>query len=104
LESINNKLSKLLDNNKRLEDKIGHLKSDLKTVTLDTQLYQAVLLDIITIMKDFIQHFISLSLTSSKLDRMSLLPVAQQFYNRFHSTADKLNNGFQLNRNVQNFK
>ncbi len=100
LENINNKLSKLLDSNKRVEDKFDQLKADLKTVTLDTQLHQAVLLDVITTMKDFIQHFIPPSLTSSRLDRTSLIPVAQQFYNRFHSAYIRLNDGFQFNRNV----
>jgi hypothetical protein len=100
LENINNKLSKLLDNNKRVEDKIDQLKADLKTVTLDTQLHQAVLLDVITTMKDFIQNFIPPSLTSSRYDRTSLIPVAQQFYNRFHAASIRLNDGFQFNRKV----
>ena len=100
LENINNKLSKLLDSNKRVEDKVDQLKADLKTVTLDTQLHQAVLLDVITTMKDFIQHFIPPSLTSSRFDRTALIPVAQQFYNRFHSASTRLNDGFQFNRKV----
>ncbi|CAF3703494.1 unnamed protein product [Rotaria sordida] len=69
LENINNKLSKLLDSNKRVEEKMDQLKADLKTVTLDAQLHQAVLFDVITTMKDFIQHFIPPSLTSSRVDR-----------------------------------
>ena len=93
-------MSKLLESNKRVEDKVDQLKADLKIVTLDTQLHQAVLLDIITTMKDFIQHFIPPSLTSSRLDRVSLIPVAQQFYNRFHSASIRLNDGFQFNRKV----
>ncbi len=90
----------MLDNNKRVEDKIDQLKADLKTVTLDTQLHQAVLLDVITTMKDFIQNFIPPSLTSSRYDRTSLIPVAQQFYNRFHAASIRLNDGFQFNRKV----
>ncbi|CAF1000870.1 unnamed protein product [Rotaria sordida] len=100
LENINNKLSKLLDSNKRVEEKMDQLKADLKTVTLDAQLHQAVLFDVITTMKDFIQHFIPPSLTSSRVDRVSLISVAQQFYNRFHLASIRLNDGFQFNRTV----
>jgi hypothetical protein len=100
LENINSKLSKLLDSNKRVENKVDQLKADLKTVTLDTQLHQAVLIDIITIMKDFIQHYIPPSLTASKLDRMALIPVAQQFFNRLQLASLRLDDGFQFNRKV----
>ena len=75
-------MSKLVDMNKRLEDKVDQLHSDLKIVTLDTQLHQAILSDVITSMKEFIQNFIPLLLTSSKLERTSLIPVAQQYFNR----------------------
>ena len=81
-EGINKKLSELLDSNKRVENKVDQLKADSKIVTLDTQLHQAALIDIITIMKDFIQQIVSPSLTRSRLDRMSLMPVAQEFYNQ----------------------
>ena len=74
-DGINKKLSELLDSNKRVENKIDQLKADSKIVTLDTQLHQAALTDVITIMKDFIQQFVPPSLTSSRLDRMSLMPV-----------------------------
>ena len=99
-ESINKNLSELLDSNKRVENKVDQLKADSKIVTLDTQLHQAALIDIITIMKDFIQQFVSPSLTSSRLDRTSLMLVAQEFYNRFRIASISLNDGFQLNRKV----
>ena len=99
-DGINKKLSELLDSNKRVENKVDQLKADSKIVTLNTQLHQAVLIDIITIMKDFSQQFVSPSLTSSRLDRMPLIPVAQEFYNRFHIASISLNDGFQLNRKV----
>ncbi|CAF4834723.1 unnamed protein product, partial [Rotaria socialis] len=65
-ESINDNLAKLIDSNKRLENKVDLLSSSMKTVTLDTQLHQAVLADTINIMKDFIQYFIRATLISSK--------------------------------------
>ena len=99
-DGINKKLSELLDGNKRVENKLDQLKADSRIVTLDTQLHQAALTNIITIMKDFIQQVVSPSLTSSRLDRMSLMPVAQEFYNRFHIASISLNDGFQLNRKV----
>ena len=101
-DGINKKLSELLDSNKRVEDKVDQLKANSKIVTLNTQLHQAALIDIITInsMKDFIQQFVSPSLTSTRLDRMSLMPVAQEFYNYFHIASINLNDGFQLNRKV----
>jgi hypothetical protein len=99
-ENINSKLSKLLEGNKRVEDKVDQLKAELKIVTLDTQLHQAVLVDVITTMKDFIQNFIPPSLTYDKSNRMTLIPVAQQFFNRFHTAAMRLNDGFQFNRKV----
>ncbi|CAF1149454.1 unnamed protein product [Rotaria sordida] len=76
------------------------LKADLETVTFDTQLHQTVLFDVITTMKDFIQHFIPPSLTSSRVNRVSLISVAQQFYNRFQLASIRLNDGFQFNRKV----
>ncbi|CAF1149432.1 unnamed protein product [Rotaria sordida] len=79
---------------------MDQLKADLETVTFDTQLHQAVLFDVITTMKDFIQHFIPPSLTSSRVNRVSLISVAQQFYNRFHLASIRLNDGFQFNRKV----
>ena len=78
-DGINKKLSELLDGNKRVENKLDQLKADSRIVTLDTQLHQAALTNIITIMKDFIQQVVSPSLTSSRLDRMPLMPVAQEF-------------------------
>ena len=99
-ESINKNLSELLGSNKRVENKVDQLKADSKIVTLDTQLHQAALIDIITIMKDFIQQFVSPSLISSRLDRTSLMLVAQEFYNRFRIASISLNDGFQLNRKV----
>ncbi|CAF4805584.1 unnamed protein product [Rotaria sp. Silwood1] len=98
--SINDNLLKLLDSNKRIEEKVDRFKIDLKVVTLDTQLHQAVLLDVIETMKDFTQKFIPSSLTYNKNDRASLIPVVQQFYNRFCYAAMSLNDGFQLNRKV----
>ncbi|CAF3375915.1 unnamed protein product [Rotaria socialis] len=100
-ESINDNLAKLIDSNKRLENKVDLLSSSMKTVTLDTQLHQAVLADTINIMKDFIQYFIRATLISSKSDRVSLVPVANEFYNRFHVASSRLINGFQLNHQVQ---
>ena len=66
LENINSHLSKLVDMNKRLDDKFDQLDSDLKIVTLDTQLHQAILSDVITSMKEFIQNFIPSLLSSIK--------------------------------------
>ncbi|CAF4711644.1 unnamed protein product, partial [Rotaria socialis] len=99
--SINDNLAKLIDSNKRLENKVDLLSSSMKTVTLDTQLHQAVIADTINIMKDFIQYFIRATLISSKSDRVSLVPVANEFYNRFHVASSRLINGFQLNHHVQ---
>lgn len=99
-EIINNKLSELLDGNNRVENKVDQLTADLKTVTLDTQLHQAVLNDIVNTMKDFIQHFVPALLASSKLDRYSLVPVAEQFFSRFYAASTRLNDGFKLNRKV----
>ncbi|CAF4166645.1 unnamed protein product, partial [Rotaria sordida] len=98
--SINTNLLKLLVSNKRIEDKVDQFKVDLKVVSLDTQLYQAVLVDVIETMKEFTQKFIPPALTYNKNDRSSLIPIAQQFYNRFCYAAMNLNDGFQLNRKV----
>ncbi|CAF4560874.1 unnamed protein product [Rotaria socialis] len=100
-ESINDNLTKLIDSNKRLENKIDLLSTSTKTVTLDTQLHQAVLADIINIMKDFVQYFIPATLTSGKSERISLVPVANEYYSRFHFGSSRLINGFQLNHQVQ---
>ena len=101
IESINDNLTKLIDSNKRLENKVDLLSSSMKTVTLDTQLHQAVLADAINIMKDFIQYFIPASLTTGKIVRLSLLPMANEYYNRFQLVSSTLINGFQLNHQVQ---
>jgi hypothetical protein len=100
LEDISNKLSKLVDSNQRVESKVNQLTAELKIVTLDTQLHQAVLTDVIEIMKDFVQKFLPALLTSNKDERMNLMPLAQQFYNRYYSASTRLNDGFQLNRKV----
>ena len=100
LEDINIKLSVLLDSNKRVENKIDQLNSELKIVTLDTQLHQAVLIDIITIVKDCIQQIIPPALTASKSGRMALIPDAQLLFNRCQSASIRLNDGFQSNRNI----
>ncbi|CAM2706049.1 unnamed protein product [Rotaria socialis] len=100
-ESINDNLAKLIDSNKRLENKVDLLSTSTKTVTLDTQLHQAVLADIINIMKDFVQYFIPATLTSGKSERISLVPVANEYYSRFHFGSSRLINGFQLNHQVQ---
>ncbi|CAM4775268.1 unnamed protein product [Rotaria magnacalcarata] len=67
-EEFNNDIctAKLIDSNKRLENKVDLLSASMQTVTLDTQLHQAVLADIINIMKDFIPYFIPATLTSGK--------------------------------------
>ncbi|CAF1380384.1 unnamed protein product [Rotaria sordida] len=98
--SVSNSVLKLLDSNKRIEEKIDQFKLDLKVTTLDTQLHQAVLLDVIETMKGFTQKFIPSSLTYNKNDRASLIPIVQQFYNRFCYAAMSLDDGFQLNRKV----
>ncbi|CAM4884716.1 unnamed protein product [Rotaria socialis] len=100
-ESINNNLAKLIDSNKRLENKVDLLSTSMKNVTLDTQLHQAVLADFINIMKDFIQYFIPATLTSGKSERRSLVPVANEYYSRFHFASSRLINAFQLNHQVQ---
>lgn len=102
LENINSTLSKVLDSHIRVESKVDRLTAELKTVALDIHLHQAVLMDVITTIKDFFQHFVPPSLTSGKLERMSLIPIAQQFYNRFHSVSVRLNDGFHSNRIVSN--
>ncbi|CAF5167013.1 unnamed protein product, partial [Rotaria magnacalcarata] len=73
IDSINDNLAKIIDSNKRLENKVDLLSSSMKTVTLDTQLHQAVLADTINIMKDFMQYVIPASLTASKNERSSLI-------------------------------
>ncbi|CAF4697771.1 unnamed protein product, partial [Rotaria magnacalcarata] len=70
----------------------------MKTVTLDTQLHQAVLADTINIMKDFMQYVIPASLTASKNERSSLVQVANEYYNRLHVASSRLINGYQLNQ------
>ena len=99
-EEINNKLSKLVDSNIRMENKVDRLAADLKVVNLDTQLHQAVLEDVINTMKEFTQKFIPALLNASKLERYSLLPVAQQYFGLFQSASTRLSNGFRLNREV----
>ncbi|CAF3393055.1 unnamed protein product [Rotaria socialis] len=101
IESINDNLTKIIDSNKRLENKVDLLSSSMKIVTLDTQLHQAILANTINIMKDFIQYFMSASLTTGKIERLSLVPVAHGYYNRLHVTSSRLINGFQLNQQVQ---
>ena len=49
-------------------------------------------------MKDFLQNFIPPLLTSGKLERVTLMPMVQQYLNRFHSAAIRLDDGFQRNR------
>ncbi|CAF1150298.1 unnamed protein product [Rotaria magnacalcarata] len=100
-ESISDNLAKLIDSNKRLENKVDPLSSSIKTVTLDTQLHQGVLANIINIMKDFIQYFIPTTLTSGKSERVSLVPVPNEYYSHFHVAPSRLINGFQLNHQVQ---
>lgn len=75
-EVTNNKLSEFSDSYKRTEKKADQVAANLKIVTLDTQLPQAVLIDIINIMKDSMQHFIPISRISSKFNRMFLTPAA----------------------------
>src|SRR4051794_19632682 len=48
--------------------------AELKFVTLDTQLHEAVLTGIIDTMKDFVEQFLPASLTSNKFERMNLIP------------------------------
>lgn len=103
-EVINDKLTKIIDSNKRLENKVDLLSANMKTVILDTQLHQAVLADTINIMKDFIQYVIPASLTASKTERLSLVNVAKEYYNRLHITSTRLMNGFQLNQLNQQFQ
>ncbi|CAF1223598.1 unnamed protein product [Rotaria sp. Silwood1] len=76
IESINDNLTKLIDSNKRLENKVDLVSSSIKTVTLDIQLHQAVLADTINIMKDFMQYVIPASLTASKVERSSPIDEA----------------------------
>ncbi|CAF2153013.1 unnamed protein product [Rotaria magnacalcarata] len=100
-QSINDNLAMLIDSSKRLENKVDLLSSNMKTVTLDTQLHQAVLADNIHIMKDFIQYFIRATFSTGKIERVSLVPVANEYYSRFHAASSRLINGFQLNHQVQ---
>ncbi|CAF4195387.1 unnamed protein product [Rotaria socialis] len=126
-ESINDNLAKLIDSNKRLENKVDLLSTSMKMITLDTQLHhpgygdfpaysleyptgsgdrnvragQAVLADIINIMKDFIQYFIRATLSTDKIERVSLVQLANEYYSRFHAASSSLINGFQLNHQVQ---
>ena len=98
IDSINDKLAKIIHSNKRLEDKVDLLSSSMKKVTLDTQLHQAVLADTINIMKDFMQYVIPTSLTASKTERSSLVPVVNEYYKRLHVASSRLINGYQLNQ------
>ncbi|CAF1421376.1 unnamed protein product [Rotaria sp. Silwood1] len=98
IESINDNLTKLIDSNKRLENKVDLVSSSIKTVTLDIQLHQAVLADTINIMKDFMQYVIPASLTASKVERSSLVQVTSEYYKRLHVASSRLINGFQLNQ------
>ncbi|CAF3361245.1 unnamed protein product [Rotaria socialis] len=98
IDSINDNLAKIIDSNKRLENKVDLLSSSMKTVTLDTQLHKAVLADTINIMKDFMQYVIPASLTASKNERSSLVQVANEYYNRLHVASSRLINGYQLNQ------
>ena len=100
LDDMNNKLSKLLESNCRVENKVDHLTVEVKVVNLDVQLHQAVLYDIIEIMKDFTQQFLPASLTANKMERPALLPLSQHFTNRLYSASVRLMNGFQSNRKV----
>ncbi|CAF1405705.1 unnamed protein product [Rotaria sp. Silwood1] len=103
IESINDNLTKLIDSNKRLENKVDLVSSSIKTVTLDIQLHQAVLADTINIMKDFMQYVIPASLTASKVERSSLVQVTSEYYKRLHVASSRLINGFQLNQQVELF-
>ncbi|CAF3259672.1 unnamed protein product [Rotaria sp. Silwood2] len=98
--TINDKLTTLIDSNKRIEKKVDQQTIDINMVALDTQLHQAVLVDTIEIMKDFLQNFIPALLTSGKAERLTLMPLTQRFFNRFHDSASRLNEGFQLNRQI----
>ncbi|CAF5178902.1 unnamed protein product, partial [Rotaria magnacalcarata] len=98
--NINNNVMKLVDSMSRLEGKVDQVKSDLKVASLDIQLHQAVLADTIEIMKEFIQKFIPQSLTYNKTDRASLIPMAQQLFNRFSYAAINLREGFEANRKI----
>ncbi|CAF5197885.1 unnamed protein product, partial [Rotaria magnacalcarata] len=93
IDSINDNLVKIIDSNKRLENNVDLLSSSMKTVTLDTQLHQAVLADTINIMKDLMQYVIPASLTASKNERSSLVQVANEYYNRLHVASSRLING-----------
>ncbi|CAM4739704.1 unnamed protein product [Rotaria magnacalcarata] len=98
IESISDNLATLIDSNKRLENKVDLVSSNMKTVILDTQLHQAVLADTINIMKDFMQYVIPASLTASRAERSSLVHVANEYYNRLHIASSRLINGYQLNQ------
>ncbi|CAF1625863.1 unnamed protein product, partial [Rotaria magnacalcarata] len=98
IESISDNLATLIDSNKRLENKVDLVSSNMKTVILDTQLHQAVLADTLNIMKDFMQYVIPASLTASRAERSSLVHVANEYYNRLHIASSRLINGYQLNQ------
>lgn len=100
LENINNVLAQLVDVNQRVENKMDRLNAEMTIVTLDSQLHQAALFDIVNTMQDFIQHVALPSLSYGKMERASLLPVVQQVYHRFLSTANKLNEGLRCNRQI----
>jgi hypothetical protein len=52
-------------------------------------------------MKEFTQSFaVSTLLNSSKLDRYSLVPVSQQYFDLFQFVSIRLRDGFHLNRKV----
>ncbi|CAF5211306.1 unnamed protein product, partial [Rotaria magnacalcarata] len=98
IESINDNLATLIDSNKRLENKVDLVSSNMKTVILDIQLHQAVLADTINIMKDFMQYVIPASLTASRAERSSLVHVVNEYYNRLHIASSRLINGYQFNQ------
>ncbi|CAF2189182.1 unnamed protein product [Rotaria magnacalcarata] len=98
IESINDNLATLIDSNKRLENKVDLVSSNMKTVILDIQLHQAVLADTINIMKDFMQYVIPASLTASRAERSSLVHVVNEYYNRLHIVSSRLINSYQFNQ------
>ncbi|CAF4650794.1 unnamed protein product, partial [Rotaria magnacalcarata] len=98
IESINDNLATLIDSNKRLENKVDLVSSNMKTVILDIQLHHAVLADTINIMKDVMQYVMTASLTASRAERSSLVHVANEYYNRLHIASSRLINGYQFNQ------
>ncbi|CAF4247293.1 unnamed protein product [Rotaria magnacalcarata] len=79
IESIDDNLATLIDSNKRLENKVDLVSSNMKTVILDIQLHHAVLADTINIMKDVMQYVMTASLTASRAERSSLVHVANEY-------------------------